>query len=142
MEFADVWHTEDVFSVRPLLTTEQANAVLRALRRQHDACLGINWTTIESLSDAMFPGQGGTKDDAEGVCGDGGESESIRIIWNTEDVISVRPDLTEKKANKVLERVMERLDCEIGINWGFISEIADAMYARPLCADSEAVQED
>ena len=46
---------EDVQSVRPDLTDEQASLVLRHLEKNHDATIGINWDTIEAVADYLFP---------------------------------------------------------------------------------------
>jgi hypothetical protein len=53
-----VWHIEDVLSVRPNLTTAQARAVLRIVHDRHDANCGVNWCTLETVADDMFPEAG------------------------------------------------------------------------------------
>ncbi|MEM2161114.1 MAG: hypothetical protein QXN55_09195 [Candidatus Nitrosotenuis sp.] len=52
----------------------------------------------------------------------------ICIKWHIEDVQNVRPDLTDKQAAKVLEKVAETHNAEIGINWEVIRTIADMEY--------------
>lgn len=54
-EIAIIWHIEDVQSVRPDLTDEQASNILLHMKKNHDATLGINWDTIESTADFLFP---------------------------------------------------------------------------------------
>ena len=51
------WHVDDVLEQRPDLTTEQAREVLHALRRYHDADLGINWEVIYWTADEIYPKQ-------------------------------------------------------------------------------------
>lgn len=48
------WLIDDVLSVRPNLTKEQASAVLVHVRECHDANIGINWDIIEQAADDMF----------------------------------------------------------------------------------------
>ena len=54
-EIAIIWHIEDVQSIRPDLTDEQASFVLKHLKNNHDANIGINWETIEIVADILFP---------------------------------------------------------------------------------------
>ncbi|MHB1949558.1 MAG: hypothetical protein ACYCQI_15775 [Gammaproteobacteria bacterium] len=54
-EIAIIWHIEDIQSIRPDLTDKQASVVLQRLKENHDASIGINWETIEVLSDILFP---------------------------------------------------------------------------------------
>lgn len=49
------WHIDDVFSVRPDLTKQQACKVLEHVRKSHDANVGVNWDVIEIISDILFP---------------------------------------------------------------------------------------
>jgi hypothetical protein len=50
-----VWTTDDVLSVRPELSRDQAREVLRAVEHDHDATVGVTWTTLEVTADMMFP---------------------------------------------------------------------------------------
>lgn len=54
-EISIIWHIEDIQSVRPDLTDEQASTVLQRLKKNHDASIGINWETIEVVADILFP---------------------------------------------------------------------------------------
>ena len=54
-EVAIFWHIEDVQSIRPDLSDEQASLVLQRLKNNHDANVGINWETIEIIADILFP---------------------------------------------------------------------------------------
>ncbi|MFT4058961.1 MAG: hypothetical protein QM652_05370 [Legionella sp.] len=54
-EICIVWSIEDVLDVRPLLSKEQASIVLKHLKKNNDANIGINWDVIEILSDDLFP---------------------------------------------------------------------------------------
>jgi phage pi2 protein 07 len=51
--------------------------------------------------------------------------------WHISDVQAERPDLTDEQAREVLEMVARRRDAEIGINWQFIHDIADALFDEP-----------
>ena len=54
-EIAIIWHIEDVQNIRPDLTDKQASAVLKNLKKNHDANIGINWETIEIVANILFP---------------------------------------------------------------------------------------
>ena len=47
------WCVQDIQSVYPELTDEQARKVLQKLKRRHDATVGINWTVIKTTIDMM-----------------------------------------------------------------------------------------
>lgn len=49
-----VWSVEDVLEVRPDLAVEQAIQVLRLVDKHHDASIGVNWETLESLASDLF----------------------------------------------------------------------------------------
>ena len=49
------WHIDDILSMRPDLTDDQARQVLSYLKRGHDANIGINWDVIEIVADNEFP---------------------------------------------------------------------------------------
>ena len=49
------WSTQDVLSVRKDLTSEQANAVLREVKRTHDAENGVNWGVITTIASLLYP---------------------------------------------------------------------------------------
>lgn len=55
-------------------------------------------------------------------------TEQISIIWHIEDVQSIRPDLTNNQAGKVLEHLKENHDANLGINWEVIEIVADILY--------------
>jgi hypothetical protein len=52
------WHIDDVHMVRPDLTDEQAQEVLFAAKRYHDAEQGINWGVLEAHADFIFGKEG------------------------------------------------------------------------------------
>ena len=52
---AIVWMVDDVLSMRPDLTEEQANEVLTEVERQHDASIGISWDTLDIIADSLYP---------------------------------------------------------------------------------------
>lgn len=57
MQISINWSTADVFEVCDGLTVEQANNVLEAVKRNHDANIGINWNVIEAQAEAMYPAE-------------------------------------------------------------------------------------
>lgn len=54
-QVAIIWSIQDVKSVRPHLTNEQAMKVLEHVKRSHDATIGVSWETLEITSDMLFP---------------------------------------------------------------------------------------
>jgi len=52
---AIVWQVDDVLSVRPDLTEEQALEVLKAVESGHDAGIGISWDTLDIYAAEMYP---------------------------------------------------------------------------------------
>ena len=49
------WSYEDVLSVRPDLSRDQAWDVLASCRKYHDAEIGINWEVLKVVADDLFP---------------------------------------------------------------------------------------
>ena len=54
-QIAAIWSIEDVKGIRPHLTDDQAWEVLQQVEDIHDAEYGINWTTLETVADDLFP---------------------------------------------------------------------------------------
>jgi hypothetical protein len=54
--------------------------------------------------------------------------EYVIIKWTTTDVQSIRPDLDETEAYKVLLYIKNHHDASIGVNWDVIETIADMLY--------------
>lgn len=55
-------------------------------------------------------------------------NQSIAIVWGIDDVLSERPDLTEEQAGEVLSRVEDIHDCNHGISWYTIRDVAHDLY--------------
>lgn len=56
------------------------------------------------------------------------KDKTIAIQWGVEDVLEVRPDLSEDQAWSVLVAVADRHDANIGINWEYIEAVADDLF--------------
>jgi hypothetical protein len=54
-QVAVVWSVEDVQSVRPDLTDEQAWEILQQCRKVHDCEIGFSWLLIETVADDLYP---------------------------------------------------------------------------------------
>lgn len=52
----------------------------------------------------------------------------IAIIWDIEDVQSVRNDLSDEQAMNVLQRLKDKHDANIGINWEVIECVSEMLY--------------
>ncbi len=50
-----LWNIDDVRSLRPDLTDDQAWSVLQCVDRRKDATLGITWDTLSWAADDLFP---------------------------------------------------------------------------------------
>lgn len=48
------WGIEDVKEVAPHLSDNQCREVLAMADRRHDAEVGINWITLETIADMLF----------------------------------------------------------------------------------------
>lgn len=55
---------------------------------------------------------------------------SMAVVWSAEDVQSVREDLSDEQAMKVLQAMEMRHDANIGINWEYIEAVADDLESR------------
>ena len=60
-----------------------------------------------------------------------GNPDEISIVWSTEHVLCVRPDLNKEEARKVLYELDHNHDATIGINWEVIDIIAEGMFEKP-----------
>jgi hypothetical protein len=61
-QIAVIWCIEDVQSVRPHLTEDQAWEVLQQVGDIHDAEWGISWTTLETVADDLYPEPAGKQE--------------------------------------------------------------------------------
>ena len=56
------------------------------------------------------------------------QNHQIAHLWGVEDVMDVRPDLSEDQAWEVLQTCDRRKDSTMGITWDTIKIIADDLY--------------
>jgi hypothetical protein len=54
-QIAIIWSTEDVLSVRPQLSADQAWDVLVRCERIHDCNYGFTWELLEAVADDLYP---------------------------------------------------------------------------------------
>ena len=54
LSIAVVWHIEDVLEVRPDLNRNQAWQVLRSVKQNHDANVGINWEVLSTHAEMLY----------------------------------------------------------------------------------------
>jgi hypothetical protein len=59
------------------------------------------------------------------------QSQQIAIVWSTEDVKEVRPDLTDAQAWEVLQLVERSHDANFGICWETLDYAAHTLYGDP-----------
>jgi len=65
------------------------------------------------------------------------KKRQITITWAVEDVLEIRPDLTEDQAMEVLENVEQNHDAEVGICWDTLAFWADSMFRRAEAEDDD-----
>ena len=63
--------------------------------------------------------------------------QQIAAIWGTEDVQSIRPDLSEQQAWEVLQQVDRYKDAELGINWQTLEYAAHELFGNAPETNSE-----
>ena len=54
------------------------------------------------------------------------------VIWDTADVLEMRPDLTRRQAWEVLKAAMDGHDADVGGSWPVIREYALDLYGLPF----------
>jgi len=61
-EYTITWHIDDVLSIRPDLTKEQASDVLSyACGHKHDASIGVNWDVLDTIASFHYSKEDKTK---------------------------------------------------------------------------------
>lgn len=58
----------------------------------------------------------------------------VAVVWNIEDVQSLRPDLTDDQAWEVLQQAYDVHDCEWGFTWMHLKTVADDLFPQPPSA--------
>lgn len=54
-QIAHVWSIEDVQTLRPELSDDQAWEILQSVDSRKDATVGINWDVLQHHADEIFP---------------------------------------------------------------------------------------
>ena len=62
--------------------------------------------------------------------------KEIAIFWHIKDVQSVRPDLTDEQASRVLKSLKKNHDANEGINWEIIKVVADILFPEDMATES------
>lgn len=60
----------------------------------------------------------------------------IILSWSPEDVLAIRPDLTEEQAAEVLAAADHHHDANIGINWGVLQTHAEWLFPSPAMEET------
>lgn len=56
------------------------------------------------------------------------DKNSIVVLWHTDDIKSIRPDLNDDQCMAVLRQADRHHDAELGINWGVLEMWADELF--------------
>jgi hypothetical protein len=65
------------------------------------------------------------------------QRQQVAVVWGTEDVQNIRPDLNDDQAWEVLERCRDKHDCEWGFTWQYIEDVADMLFPEPTESSAE-----
>jgi len=57
-------------------------------------------------------------------------NRQIAIIWRVDDVLAIRPDLSNKQAMEVLRQTERRHDATMGISWDTLAIWADELFPK------------
>jgi hypothetical protein len=57
-------------------------------------------------------------------------SDKVAHIWNVEDVLSDRPDLSREQALEVLDQIDDDLGCSVGITWDVLKDTAERLFPK------------
>lgn len=52
----------------------------------------------------------------------------VAIIWTTEEVMMIRPDLNKEQSLKILNFIKEKYDPNIGVTWETLKNAANILY--------------
>jgi hypothetical protein len=52
----------------------------------------------------------------------------VAVIWEVDDVLVLRPELTDDQAWEALQHAHKYYDAELGFNWEFIASVAEALF--------------
>lgn len=56
------------------------------------------------------------------------QRRQIAAVWSVEDVLEIRPDLTEDQCWLVLQEMKQQHDAELGITWSNLECIAETLF--------------
>lgn len=93
----------------------------------------IQETIRKAIAEATGQGNTTVDHDIDAILQD---RRQIAVIWSTEDVQEVRPDLTPEQCWEVLQATESHLDANIGINWDVLNCHADMLFG-PAAKDSD-----
>ena len=65
------------------------------------------------------------------------QHHKIAVIWGTDDVMELRPDLSEDQAWEVLQLAMDKHDASYGIDWTTLEIFAEVLYPEPSSSEKE-----
>ena len=58
------------------------------------------------------------------------DRRQVAVIWSTDDVQDIRPDLSEDQAWQVLRECRRVHDCEVGFTWLLIEIVANDLFPK------------
>lgn len=97
---------------------------------QRLAMVGMSKFLLERMQDRA-------EDDAKAARDEVDSEGFISIKWGIDDVLDVRPDLSEVQARDVLVHVKHTHDATLGVTWDTLREIACNLYGEAPEEDNE-----
>jgi hypothetical protein len=95
------------------------------------------WSIAAALNAAFEAGATCVQREAIDVYALLSERHQVAVIWSIEDVLEVRPDLSDDQAWKVLQECERVHDCNYGFTWDLIRYGADDLYPVPGKGDGQ-----
>ena len=65
-------------------------------------------------------------------------AEQIAVVWSSDDVLEIRPDLTREQAVEVLNEAENCHDAGIGINWHSLECTAEGLFGPEVESEAES----
>jgi hypothetical protein len=66
------------------------------------------------------------------------EHHHVAVLWGTEDVLEIRPELTEEQAWEALQFARHHHDANLGLNWDALAFAAEHLYGANSDPDEDA----
>jgi hypothetical protein len=109
------------------------------VKKYSDACASSIENAHATVAQAKAAGIASATTDVDNLIREHLQRQrQVAVIWCVADVKDVRPDLTDDQAWEVLQECRDQHDCEWGITWTFIKDVAANLFGKaPKPAESQ-----